>query len=339
MSILRNWLKSSGFWLILVALICLTLLPFINSSRFILNMVSSIAIAAVFAVSYNLLAGFTGVFSLGHAVFFGSSAYILGIIMYRLGTSIWLFLLAILLSMIVAILLGLFVGYLALRLKEIYYAMITFAVAELFVITADKWREITGGQDGLCFQVPPFMADKLVTYYTIILLFVATVFFMYRFLDSPTGKVLVAIRENETRASALGFNVFRYKLLSNVVAGVLAAFAGIAYALLNQFVMPNILGVDQTIGVLLMTIVGGMGTLAGPIIGAVVVTLSGDWLASLAKIHPLFERWPIIFGLLYIVIILTMPGGIMSGYYKIKFWWHARSKTKKLNKPAREAIK
>jgi len=117
MSILRNWLKSSGFWLILVALICLMLLPFISSSRFILNMVSSIAIAAVFAVSYNLLAGFTGVFSLGHAVFFGSSAYILGIIMYRLGTSIWLFLLAILLSMIVAILLGLFVGYLALRLN------------------------------------------------------------------------------------------------------------------------------------------------------------------------------------------------------------------------------
>jgi branched-chain amino acid transport system permease protein len=338
MLILKNWLKSPGFWLIVAALFCLAVLPVVNSSRFILNMVSSIAIAAIFAVSYNLLCGFTGVFSFGHAVFFGCGAYVLGIIMSSQGTSLWLFLLAILLAMIIAVLLGLFVGYLALRLKAIYYAMVTFAVAELFVIAADKWRTMTGGQDGLNFQLPPILADKFVIYYATISLFVATIFFMHRFLDSPTGKILVAIRENETRASALGFNVFRYKLLSNVVAGVLAAFAGIAYALLNQFVMPNILDVNQTISALLMTIVGGMGTLAGPVIGAMVVTLLGDWLANLAKINPLFERWPIIFGLLYIVIILTMPGGIMSGYYKIKFWW-LRSRNKKLQNPAKEAIR
>jgi branched-chain amino acid transport system permease protein len=337
MLILKNWLKSPGFWLIAAALFCLAVLPAVNSSRFILNMVSSIAIAAIFAVSYNLLCGFTGVFSFGHAVFFGCGAYVLGIIMSSQGTSLWLFLLAIIIAMIIAVLLGLFVGYLALRLKAIYYAMVTFAVAELFVITADKWRTMTGGQDGLNFQLPSILADKFVIYYATISLFVATIFFMYRFLDSPTGKILVAIRENETRASALGFDVFRYKLISNVVAGILACFAGIAYALLNQFVMPNILDVNQTISALLMTIVGGMGTLAGPVIGAMVVTLLGDWLANLAKINPLFERWPIIFGLLYIVIILTMPGGIMSGYYKIKFWW-LRSRNKKLQNPAKEAI-
>jgi len=323
----KSWLKSPAAWLILAALILLAVLPLVNSSRFVLNMASSIAIAAIFAVSYNLLCGFTGVFSLGHAVFFGSSAYIIGIIMNRLGASPWFFLLATVLAIILAVLLGLFVGYLALRLKAIYYAMVTFAVAELFVITADKWREMTGGQDGLLFQVPSFLAGKFAAYYTVIILFVAVVFFMYRFLDSPTGKILVAIRENETRASALGFNVLRYKLLSNAVAGILACFAGIAYAVLNQFVMPNILDVNQTIGALLMTIVGGMGTLAGPVIGATFITLFGDWLARLAKLHPLLERWPIIFGLLYIIIILTMPGGIMSGYYKLKFWW-SRSKQK-----------
>jgi branched-chain amino acid transport system permease protein len=203
--------------------------------------------------------------------------------------------------------------------------MITFAVAELFVITAEKWRVMTGGQDGLSFQIPSFLDGRYAAYYTVMILFVASVYFMHRFLDSPTGKILVAIRENETRASALGFNVFRYKLLSNVVAGILASFAGIAYAVLNQFVMPNVLDVNQTISALLMTILGGMATLAGPIIGALVITVFGDWLADLAKINPIFERWPIIFGLLYIVIILTMPGGIMSGYYKIKFWW-ARSR-------------
>jgi branched-chain amino acid transport system permease protein len=182
MLILRNWLKSPVFWFIAFLLICLVILPHVNSSRFILNIVSSIAIAAVFAISYNLLCGFTGVFSLGHAVFFGSSAYILGIIMFRLGTSLWLFLLAIALAVILSILLGLFVGYLALRLKAIYYAMITFAVAELFVIIADQWRPMTGGQDGLSFQVPPILNDKFVIYYGVIIFFVAAVFFMYRFL-------------------------------------------------------------------------------------------------------------------------------------------------------------
>jgi len=325
MSTFKIWVKSPAFWLILSGLIVLAALPVFNSSRFVLNFVASIAIAAIFAVSYNLLAGFTGVFSLGHAVFLGSGADIMGIVMRQLGNSPWFFLIAIVLAVLLAVLLGLLVGYLVLRLKAIYYAMITFAVAELFVITAEKWRVMTGGQDGLSFQIPSFLDDRYVAYYSVMILFVASVYFMHRFLDSSTGKILVAIRENEIRASALGFNVFRYKLISNVVAGILASFAGIAYAVLNQFVMPNVLDVNQTISALLMTIVGGMATLAGPIIGAVVITVFGDWLADLAKINPIFERWPIIFGLLYIVIILTMPGGIMSGYYKIKFWW-ARSR-------------
>jgi branched-chain amino acid transport system permease protein len=315
---LKNWLKLPAFWLILVSVGILAILPTLTRSRFILNLVSTIAIFGTFAASYNLLAGFTGIFSLGHAVFFGSGAYALGIILFKLGSTPLLFLLSLVVAVVIAVILGLFVGYLALRLKAIYYAMITFAVAELFVIAADKWRELTGGQDGLVFQLPDFLSGRYTAYYLSIVLLGATILFMHRLLDSPTGKVLVAIRENEVRVSALGFNVFRYKLLSNVVAGILASLAGIAYALLNQFVMPTVLDVNQTISALLMTIVGGMGTLAGPILGAAVITLFGDWLAGLAKINPLFERWPIIFGLLYIVIILAMPGGIMSGYYRLK---------------------
>ncbi|MRR14942.1 MAG: branched-chain amino acid ABC transporter permease [Deltaproteobacteria bacterium] len=314
----KNWLKLPSFWLLLASMIVLMILPTFTSSRFVLNMVATITIAASFTVSYNLLAGFTGVFSLGHAVFFGSGAYAVGIILSKFGSTPLFFLVAVVVAIILAVILGLCVGYLALRLKAVYYAMITFAVAELFVITAEKSRDLTGGLDGLGFQLPEILSGRYTGYYIAIVLFFLTVFFMYRLLNSPTGKILVAIRENEVRVSALGFDVFRYKLLSNVIAGLLAASAGIAYAILNQFVVPSILGIGQTVNALLMTIVGGMGTLAGPIIGAAVVTLFGDWLASLAKIHPLFERWPIIFGLLYILIILTMPGGIMSGYYRIK---------------------
>ena len=314
----KNWLTLPAFWLIAASMIILAILPAFTSSRFVLNMVASIAIAASFAVSYNLLAGFTGVFSLGHAVFFGSSAYAVAIILSKFGSTPLFCLISVVVAILLAVILGLCVGYLALRLKAVYYAMITFAVAELFVITAEKWRELTGGQDGLGFQLPEFLSGRYTGYYIAIVLFVATVLFMYRLLDSPTGKILVAIRENEIRVSALGFNVFRYKLLSNVIAGILATLAGIAYAILNQFVVPSILSVNQTVNALLMTIVGGMGTLAGPILGAAFVTLFGDWLAGLAKIHPLFERWPIIFGLLFIVVILSMPGGIMSGYYRLK---------------------
>ena len=297
----------------------LVALPLFTSSRSTLSMVNMIAISAIFALSYNLLVGFTGILSLGHALFFGSGAYIVGIMMRHVGTSIGLLFLAVLISALFAVLAGLFVGYLTLRLKTIYYAMVTLAVAELLVIVADKWRTLTGGPDGLNYRVPECLQDPVVVYYLVLAYAGGALFLVHRFLDSPTGKVLVSIRENEQRASSLGFNVFRYKLIASVASGLLASMTGAVFAVESRFVMSGALAIDKTLEALFVTIIGGMGTIMGPVVGAMVYHFAADWFSSLAKIHPVFERWPLLFGCLYIVIILTMPGGIMSSYYKLRW--------------------
>jgi len=303
--------------LILLAGILMAL-PLFTHSRSTFTMVNMIITSAVFALSYNLLVGYTGILSLGHALFFGSSAYIVGIMMRHVGTSLWILFMAVLISMVFAVLAGLFVGYLTLRLKTIYYAMVTLAVAELLVILAEKSRSLTGGLDGLNYRVPEFFQNAVVVYYLVLIYAIVALFLVRRFLDSPTGKVLVSIRENEQRASSLGFDVFRYKLISSVAAGLLASLTGVVFAIDNRFVMTGALAVDRTLEALFITIIGGVGTLPGPFIGAAVYHLAADWLSSLAKVHAIFERWPILFGGLYIVITLTMPGGIVSAYYRLR---------------------
>ncbi len=315
----------SSTWAAILTGTFLALLPLFTSSRSTYSMVNMIAISGVFALSYNLLVGYTGILSLGHALFFGSGAYIVGITLRHLGPSAGMLALAILLVLIFAVLAGLFVGYLTLRLKAIYYAMVTLALAELFVILVEKWREVTGGLDGLNYKVPEAIRDPLAVYYLILIFAVAMVLLTRRFLDSPTGKVIVAIRENEQRALSLGFNVFRYKLIASVVAGVISSLAGIVFALESRFVMSGILSVEKTLEALLMTILGGMGTLLGPLIGAAVIHLAGDWLSELAKVNPIFERWPVLFGFLYIFIVLTVPGGIMSGWDRLARWASKKS--------------
>jgi len=305
--------------------ICLVALPLVTSSRSAYSMVNMIAISGVFALSYNILVGYTGILSLGHALFFGSGAYIVGVTMRHLGPSLPMLGLAIFGALIFAVAAGLFAGYLTLRLKAIYYAMITLALAELFVIFAEKWRDLTGGWDGLNYKVPVAIREPVAVYYLVLAFTAAVVLFTRRFLDSPTGKVIVAIRENEQRASSLGFNVFRYKLIASVVAGVISSLSGVVFALESRFVMTGILSVEKTLEALLMTIIGGMGTLFGPLIGAAVVHLTGDWLAEFAKIHPIFERWPILFGFVYIFIVLAVPGGVMTGWNRLAQWVATKS--------------
>jgi len=297
----------------------LAALPLFTQSRPTLAMVNMILTSSVFALSFNLLVGYTGILSLGHALFFGGGAYAVGMAMKHLGPSPWVLLLSVAGAALFAVLAGILVGYLTLRLRAVYYAMVTFAVAELLVIVAEKSRTLTGGLDGLNYRVPPFFQSPIAAYYTVLAFAVAALFAVYRFLDSPTGKVLVSIRENEQRASSLGYDVFRYRLVSSVAAGLLASMTGVVFALENRFVMAGLLATDKTLEGLFITIIGGMGTLAGPFIGAAVYHLAADWLSSLAKIHPLFERWPVLFGCLYIAITLTMPAGIVSVYYRLRF--------------------
>jgi branched-chain amino acid transport system permease protein len=304
--------------LVLAAVVAL---PFLTQSRSTLNLVSTVAVTAVFGLSYNLLLGYAGIVSLGHAVFFGLGAYGAAIGMRTFGSSFGVLALGTVLALILATGLSLLVGYLSLRTKEIYYATLTLALGELMMIVAEKWRNLTGGADGVSFRIPEILRDRVVRYYVIVALVVLLFALVRLFLASPTGKALVAIRENEHRARALGFNVLRYKLVASLVAGVIACLAGVAYAVATGYVRTGVLGMETTLDALLVTIVGGVGTLYGPLVGAGVIALAREWLPELSRISPLFERWYILFGLLYIGIVLAMPGGVVGS---LQAWWARR---------------
>jgi branched-chain amino acid transport system permease protein len=308
------------FWGQILILALLLVAPLVIDSLSILNLLTKIFIMAVFAMSYDLLFGYTGIISFGHALFFGTGAYTVGMIMAKTGNSFSSLLAAIIGALAIAIIVSIIIGTLSLRVKgTVYFAMLTLAFGQLFYIIAQKWRSVTHGEDGFSFRIPAILLDRVNFYYLALAFMVIILLVLKQFLNSPTGKVLVAIRENEQRAMSLGYDVLHFKLIANVVAGVTASLAGIMFALYMRFVSTTVVHVDKTIEALLMTIVGGVGTLYGGIVGAGVVIGANYWLANLAKNYPILERWYIFFGLLYIVIVLFMPGGII-GTLRDKFF-------------------
>lgn len=307
---------SAGTWLQPAVLALLLIAPLFIESRSTLTLLTQIFIMAVFAMSYDVLLGYTGIVSLGHTLFFGTGAYAVGIILANTGNTMGWLLLAIAGTLLIAVIVSLVIGVLSLRVKDIYYAMLTLSFAELCYVVAQKWRSVTHGEDGFSFRVPEMLQDRTGFYYLALVFMVVMLLLLKQFLNSPTGKVLVAIRENERRAESLGYDVLRYKLIANVVAGVAASLAGVMFALFMRFVSTKVLAVDNTLNALLMTVVGGTGSLYGGILGSGVITLANHWLSGLARVNPIFDRWYIIFGLLYVLIVLFMPGGIWGAWKK-----------------------
>jgi len=299
----------------------LAVVPFVSDSKFLLSMLISIFILAVFGMSYDLLLGFTGIVSFGHAMFFGIGAYSVGILITKTKNPDMLYV-GIGIAVVLAAVLALIIGALSLRVKDVYFSMITLAFAELLFIIAEKWSTLTGGNDGIPYiQVPEIFRDRTAFYYIGLAFLIVMYLFLRRVIDSPLGRTLQAIRENEQRVESLGYNVLQYKLVSLVIAGVVAAMAGGMWAILQRYVNTSVLGLDRTIDALLMTIIGGVGTLVGAILGAGVITFAHEWLSSLSTTNPIFERWLMIFGVIYIVIVMFFPKGIIG---TIKDKWGAR---------------
>ncbi|MDQ0256908.1 branched-chain amino acid transport system permease protein [Evansella vedderi] len=318
-----TWQK--GAWI--VCCLMLFAVPLLITKNSYLFLLTNIFIWSVFAMSYNLLLGFTGIISFGHAMFFGIGAYSLALTARHVPGGEVGFILAILATVVICFVLSLIVGLLSLRLRDTFYALITLAVATIFVIIAEQWRSMTMGNDGFNFTASLSrdlfgfinLLDRRHVYYIALIFLIGMFLLLKRFIDSPVGRTLQAIRDNEARAASLGYAVLNYKLISNILAGVMAGLAGVVYAISIRFVSPDsVLGVENTIDVLLMTVIGGVGTLLGPIIGAAVVEVSSHYLMGLANIHPIFERWVILFGVVFILIILFFPAGIV-GTIKQKF--------------------
>ena len=273
---------------IIIALLLL-LFPFVNDSRSMMILFTQVFIFAIFAMSYDLLLGYTGIVSFGHAMFFGIGAYTIGIFMKQSEPTLPYFLLAVVVTIVITAVLSYIVGLLTLRLKSHFYAMLTLAFASLFLVLAEKWRTITYGNDGFTFRTPEIFKDRMDFYLICLISMILVFIILNRFTNSPLGKVLQAIRENEQRTESLGYSVLQYKIIASVLSGVLAGIAGILYSMSLRFVNTSVFTMDITLDALLMTIIGGVGTLVGAIIGAGLIEFAHHWLTELAKVHWIFE--------------------------------------------------
>ncbi|MFZ5816113.1 MAG: branched-chain amino acid ABC transporter permease [Bacillota bacterium] len=273
---------------------------------------TEVFIWAIFALSYDLLIGYTGIVSFGHSLFLALGAYSIATGVMKLGLA---FPVAILTGLVASAVIAAVVGLLSLRLKGHGFAMITLAFAEVGHVLALKLSDYTGGEDGLSVRVPLWLANRTNDYFIGLLLLIAAFLLVRRITQSPFGRVLEAIRENENRAMALGYNVTAYKVGAMTMAGVMGGAAGVAMAIIDtRFAISSLSTAGPTIEVMLMTILGGAGTLIGPVLGAAAVRLLAYLLPGLTDISPLFQRWQLILGLIYIGTVMFLPYGIVGTY-------------------------
>ncbi len=298
--------RTGAVILIAVVIAALALLP-LWGPRYLISIAAEVFIFGIAGLSLNLLLGYTGLVSLGHAAFFAMGGYAAGLVARGLSTSFWL-------TMPVGILaagaLALLVGIFALRTTAVTFLMITLAVGQMLYALAIKWRGVTGGSDGLIGIPRPtgfgVEMDATRMYWLALVLCLAVFWLLRRILAAPFGRTLVGIRENEGRLQALGCNVRAYKLASFVLAGGLAGLAGVLFAHFNGFVSPSEVHWQRSGQLLIMIIIGGVDSLVGPLLGAFVVVLIQDLVSSYTM------RWMTIMGLLFVGFVLVARGGLVG---------------------------
>lgn len=328
--------------LLLAVLLGLAFTPFIFPGTKALNVAAKILIFIVLVASYDLLLGYTGIVSFAHTMFFGIGAYGIAIASSRLGEG-WLAVGAGLAgALIVSLLLSLLIGLFSLRVKAIFFAMITLAVASAFLTLASQLSELTGGEDGLNFKVPevlqpgtefleePFLGasidGRFASYYLLFVVALALVLLMLRIVNSPFGRVLQAIRENDFRAEAIGYRTVVYRTLSNVLAALFATVAGALLALWLRYNGPDTsLSFEIMLDILLIVVIGGMGTIYGAVVGSALFVLAQNYLQDLMKLGagavegiPVLsqlvspDRWLLWLGLLFVLAVYHFPSGIVG---------------------------
>jgi branched-chain amino acid transport system permease protein len=274
-----------------VALIILLLLPYVWPSKMINDLVIRVSAFALFATSLNLLVGYTGMVSFGHGMFFGFGAYAFGLSMQRLGVSIPM---AFLITVVTSALLGLVVGAISIRLKDIYFSFITLAFQMLLYSTVIAWVPLTGGDQGLMGGIPrpPFLGIDLSIeahrYAFAVTLMVVGLLILRQIVESPFGYTLRMIRDNTERATFLGINVFRAKLTAFVIAGVFGAIGGMIMALFVSGAYPEFVNWTMSGEGIFMVMLGGLSTFIGPAAGALILSVLNDVITRGTEHHGLF---------------------------------------------------
>ncbi len=289
----------------------LVVLPWLTPSH---ALAANILIFGLYAVGFNLLFGYTGLLSFGHAAFLGSGSYATGVVMVHYGWPWWL---AIPAGITLAALIGLCMGYLVIRSRGIYFAMVTLALGQCVYFAFYKAEAITGGENGLRgvnVETIDLLGWKLdfqdpITKYFVMLVFVAAaLWFVSRLLASPFGAVLESVRENEKRAAACGYDVARTKLLAFVISAAICGLAGALRALHLSIVPIDSLHYLTSGQVVMMSLLGGMGTFFGPFVGAATIL----WVEDVATI--LTKSWQLVVGVIFIIFVLFFPRGIWGSF-------------------------
>jgi branched-chain amino acid transport system permease protein len=315
----RVWRQSA---LPLVLLVLVAVLPFIAISKFTVTLLTEAMIFAIWAMSLDILVGFVGLISFGHAAAFGLAGYAAGYFAKEITSD---FLLTLAVAELVVALIAAALGYIVVRVSGIAFAVISLCIAQVFFTIAVVWRQITDGMDGMVgvplpklvgLTVRPGYALYLLTAISLCAVYIVLV----RFLDSPFGRTLQAIRTNEVRAASIGINVHLHKWIAFVFSWAVAGLAGTLMVFLKAGMTPMSLHWTESGNVLIMVIFGGIGTLFGPVIGSAVFVFARDEFTSR------FQAWQFVFGLVFVIVVLVFPRGLAGAISRIRIpTWRTHS--------------
>lgn len=289
-------------WLI-AAVIIAVILP-IAVGKFWVNVAVAIFIMGLLAVSFNMIFGYMGQLSFGHAAFYGVGAYTVGLLTVKFAIPFSVSLIA---SMFVAGAFALIVGYFCIRLTGIYFAILTMAFGQLIYYIVYEWYSFTGGDNGLQYIVRPHLLSSITAYYYFTLIIViAALTVMWYISRSPFGYTMRAIRDNSNRTRFLGINVKKYMLINFVIAGAFAGLAGGLWSTFNQSISPYLLNWEESAIPVFITVIGGSSSFLGPMIGSIIYTFLNAFVTGFT------QYWPLIIGIVIMLIILFSPGGIQG---------------------------
>jgi len=274
------------------------------------DLASRVLIYALAAMGLNLLLGFTGGLSFGHAAYFGLGAYGTGLMLDYVTSST---LLAMLVGVLTGGLAALLLGPLAVRRRGIYFSMITIAIGQMFYFIAVRWNSLTGGEDGLTgYARQPIFGIPLGSvqfYYLVLFFFALGAWLLWTILNSPLGHTFVAIRENQKRLTFLGIRVERYIALSFAISGIICALAGSLNSLLDNFVSPDDLKYTLSGNFLIIAVLGGMRNFWGPLVGAIIFVLVQNYVSAVT------QNWMTVLGLIFVLSVMFFPLGVL-GFFR-----------------------
>jgi branched-chain amino acid transport system permease protein len=307
---------SSRFWIVFLAVVAMLALAPLGLPEFWRKFLTEILIWGLLAMSSDILIGYTGMVSFGHSAFFGLGLYgAAAALLVMRSPNLWV---ALAVGLGAAAVVAAFVAYFATRLREIYFAISTFVFSQIFYVIIFTWTDVTGGENGLYFTQPPFTIPGIwswrfstVSLHWFVLAVVALSYLVLRRItQSPFGMVLQSIRENEPRTRAIGYHVERYKIVAVLLSGLFAGLSGVLYAIQHRFAAPDFVFFTVSGEVVIFNVLGGMGTLVGPIVGAATFLLLREGLSRFWT-----EYYLIPLGIAFTAMVIFMPQGLL-GFWK-----------------------